>query len=158
MPFYNYTDYQAVIKTAKILRKIFTFFRFFPCEFVEFTLTRGRKKTGRHGADEAPLQVGRPSSPHEVEEMAMKAGVVVELGMEGSGQAVALTDGNDATVDPGEDVDSGRQRLGDVGCADEGHGHVGSYAVDGSHCVEAAQLSTVSIAPHAYVHGAEIAF
>ena len=59
-----------------------------------------------------------------IEEVLMKAGIVVELGVESGGELIALAGGNDMSIDSSEGlaVVSG-DRL-DIGGTDEGHGHI----------------------------------
>ena len=59
----------------------------------------------------------------------MEPGVVVEFGVEGGGKLIALAGRNDVAIDGGDGLTIvGGNRL-DVGCADEGHGHVVAYAL-----------------------------
>ena len=74
----------------------------------------------------------------------MHRGVVVELGVEGGDELVALLRRHDVTIDLGQYAGIAAHRL-DVGCADERHWD----AADALHLVfggEAAQLAAVGVA------------
>ena len=88
----------------------------------------------------------------------MEAGIVVEFGMEGGGELVALAGGNDVAINSGEGLAVvGGDRL-DIGCTDESHGHIGADVCDRANGVETAQLPTVGITSHLDVHRAQTSF
>ena len=80
---------------------------------------------------------------------------VIELGMKGGGDDIALPCCHDMVFNSGENLDIGRQCLVDIGGANEGHGEVRGYALDFSFCIEAAQLPAVGVAAHIDVHGTQ---
>ena len=54
----------------------------------------------------------------------MEAGIVVELGMESGSELVALACGNDMSIDSSEGLAVVVGDRLDIGCTDEGHGHI----------------------------------
>ena len=64
----------------------------------------------------------RTARSQHIQKIAVDRQVVAQLRVDGGGQLLAQAGGHDAPVHLGQDLDL-RPRLGDVGSADEGHGH-----------------------------------
>ena len=92
---------------------------------------------------------------HRLDEVLVQAGVGSQFWMESCGKLMPLSDGYDATIGFGKDFDIGRECTADVGGTDEGHGKVCGDARNISRSMEAALLSSVGIAMHVDVQGAE---
>lgn len=88
----------------------------------------------------------------------MEAGIVVELGVESGGELIALAGGNDMSIDSCEGLAVVGGDCLDIGCTDEGHGHIGADVCDRANSVETAQLTTVGITTHLDVHRAQTTF
>ena len=86
----------------------------------------------------------------------MDTSVLVELGMEGRNELIALTGGHDMSIDLSKDLDTGRENPIDIRGTDEGHGNVFADALDWCLRVKAAQLASVGIALHVDVHRAQV--
>ena len=88
----------------------------------------------------------------------MKAGIVVEFGVESGSELVALAGGNDVAINGGKCLAIvGGDRL-DVRGTDEGHGHIGADVCDRANGVKTAQLTTVGITTHLDVHRVQTTF
>ena len=88
----------------------------------------------------------------------MEAGIVVEFGVESGGELIALAGGNDMSIDSSEGLAVVGGDCLDIGCTDEGHGHIGADVCDRANSVETAQLTTVGITTHLDVHRAQTTF
>ena len=88
----------------------------------------------------------------------MEAGIVVEFGVESGGELIALAGGNDMSIDSSEGLAVVVGDRLDIGCTDEGHGHIGADVCDRANSVETAQLTTVGITTHLDVHRAQTTF